>query len=359
MSESMLNQPILSLRGRQMSVHELLVGMTALKASDLYLKSGSTVRFKISGRVVGFESDKLTRDRMDHILSCFLTEDARMTFSERQVADLVYETERARFRVHFAQGHTGPYATIRIINQEIPGLQSLGLPRETLERLLSLQGGLLVVCGSTDAGKTVTCTSLINDINRTREQAILTLEDPIEYVFTDQRSMVLQREIGTHTPTFASGIKAALRENLDVIFVGEMRGLDTIEECLRAAEMGHLVISTLHADDVLACISRIVGSFPPEEQGRIRQSLSSVLEGVLFQRLVPTAAGGRTPVVESIWPNTAVRSILRQGEITKLGSYIGKSAGSRSFRESLHDLVNSGTISRETFNNQMANLPIV
>lgn len=359
MSETLLAKPMLTLRGREMSVHELLVGMTALKASDLYLKTGSPVRFKISGRVVTFESDKLDRERMDHILSCFLTDEARMVFGERQVADLVYETDKARFRVHFAQGHTGPYAAIRIINQSIPGLNTLGLDRETLDNMLEIKGGLLVVCGATDAGKTVTCTSLIDHVNRTQEVAILTLEDPIEYVFTDARSMVLQREIGTHTATFSSGIKAALRENLDVIFVGEMRGLDTIEQCLRAAEMGHLVISTLHADDVLACISRIVGSFPPEEQGRIRQSLSSVLEGVLFQRLVPTASGGRVPVVESIWPNTAVRTILRSGDFTKLGSYVGKSAGNRSYRESLLDLMNAGTITREVFSNQMANLPIV
>ena len=359
MSEALMNQPILSLRGRSMSVQGLLVGMTALKASDLYLKAGSVVRFKISGRVTSFEGDSLTRDRMDHILSCFLTEEARLAFAERQVADLVYETDKARFRVHFGQGHTGPYAAIRVINQTIPGLNDIGLPRQTLEQLLNLKGGLLVVCGSTDAGKTVTCTALIDYINRTREQAILTLEDPIEYVFEDARSMVLQREIGTHTASFAAGIKSAMRENLDVIFVGEMRGLDTIEQVLRAAEMGHLVISTLHADDVLACISRIVGSFPPDEQDRIRQSLSSVLEGVLFQRLVPTASGGRTPAIESIWPNTAVRSILRGGDITKLGSYIGKSAGNRNYRESLQDLMNEGRITHEVFSDQMANLPIV
>jgi twitching motility protein PilT len=359
MSERLLSEPILALRGRQMSVHELLVGMTALKASDLYLKTGAPVRFKISGRVVTFESDRLTRDRMDHVLSCFLTDEARAGFAERQVADLVYETDKARFRVHFAQGHTGPYAAIRVINQSIPHLNELGLPRETLDKLLDLKSGLLVVCGSTDAGKTVTCTALLDYYNRTREQAILTLEDPIEYVFEDVKSMVLQREIGNHAATFSDGLKSALRENVDVIFVGEMRGLDTIEQVLRAAEMGHLVISTLHADDVLACISRIVGSFPPEEQGRIRQSLSGVLEGVLFQRLVSTASGGRTPVVESMWPNTAVRSIIRSGDVTKLGSYIGRSAGNRSFRDSLHELLNAGTISRETYAEQLADLPIV
>lgn len=354
-----MNKPLLAVRGRQMSVQELLVGMTALKASDLYLKTGSPVRFKISGRVVSFESDKLTRDRMERVLACFLTDEARRAFADRQVADLVYETDKARFRVHFAQGHTGPYAAIRVINQSIPSLNDLGLPRETLDRLLELKSGLLVVCGATDAGKTVTCTALLDYINRTREQAILTLEDPIEYVFEDHRSMVLQREIGHHVETFAGGIKSALRENLDVIFVGEMRGLDTIEQVLRAAEMGHLVISTLHADDVIACISRIVGSFPPAEQGRIRQSLSSVLNGVVFQRLVPTATGSRTPCVESIWPSTAVRSIMRSGDVTKLGSYLGRSAGNRSFRESLTELASAGTITRETLADQLANLPIV
>jgi twitching motility protein PilT len=358
MAHDPMSEPLLEVKGRKTSVRDLLMGMKALGASDLYLKSGGPVRFKIAGRVVKFEGERLDKDKMEQVLRCFMLGEERLQFGERKVADLVYEAGAARYRVHFAHGHTGPYAAIRLIQQEIPALDTLGLSPSVMHHLLALRGGLLVVCGATDAGKTVTCTALLNEFNRKRELAILTLEDPIEYVFEDQSSMVLQREVGAHTETFASGIKAALRENLDVIFVGEMRGLDTIEEVLRAAEMGHLVISTLHADDVFACINRIIGSFPTEEQSRIRQSLSSVLEGVVFQRLLPSSSGGRVPCLETIWPNTAVRSIIRGGDITKLGSYIGKSAGNESFRESLQDLLNAGKITREVFVEQMANLPV-
>ena len=358
MSTGPIHEPLLTIRGRKSSLHDLLVGMSALKASDLFLKTGGPVRFKIAGRVVTFESDKVDRQVMNYILGCFLSEEERIVFAERMVADLVYETDKARYRIHFAHGHTGPYAAIRVIQQVIPPFASLGLPETVQKQMLAIKGGLLIVCGTTDAGKTVTCTSLLDAFNRTREVAILTLEDPIEYVFEDRNSLVLQREVGHHTPTFADGIKAALRENLDVIFVGEMRGLETMEQCLSAAEMGHTVISTLHADDVLACISRIIGSFPPVEQGRIRQSLASVLQGVIFQRLIPTIKGGRAPCVETIWPNTAVRAVLRAGDITKMGSYIGRSAGNDSFRESLAELHQSGKISREEFTNQMANLPV-
>ena len=353
-----MRQPFLTVKGRQTSIFDLLVGMTALRASDLYLKTGGPVRFKISGQVAAFASDRLTRDRMEHVLASFLSGEERLNLRDRHELDLVYETDTARYRVHFGYGQTGPYAAIRLIEQTILPLEKLGLPPAVAERLLGLGGGLMVLCGTTDAGKTVTCTSLLDAYNRSRKLAILTLEDPIEYVLTDKQSMVLQREIGHHTGSFASGLKSALRENVDVIFVGEMRGLETIEQVLKAAETGHMVISTLHADDVLAAISRMIGSFPPVEQPRIRQSLAGVLQGVLFQRLLPRVGGGRVPCVETLWPNTAVRSVLRSGDITKISTYLGKSSGNDSYRETLAALKAAGTISPEVWRDQMAHLPI-
>lgn len=359
MDTELINKPLVEVRGRPMSVLDMLLGMKTLQASDLFLKTGGTVRFKISGRLVSFEGENISHEHMDRVVACFLTEEARATLHERKVADMVYGApDGSRFRVHFALGQTGPYAAIRLIKQDIQPFTTLGLPGDVIQNMATLRGGLLVVCGTTDAGKTVTCTSMLDAINQSREVAMLTLEDPIEYIFQDKRSMVFQREVGLHTESFASGIRAALRENLDVIFVGEMRGLETIEQVLRAAEMGHLVVSTLHADDVIACISRIVGSFPPEEQQRIRHSLAGVLEGIVFQRLLPKAKGGRVPCVETLFPNTAVRSIIRGGDLTKLGSYLGRSAGNRSFKESLQELLNSEAITRETYSEQMGNLPV-
>jgi len=167
---------------------------------------------------------------------------------------------------------------------------------------------------------------------------------------------VIQREVGAHTPSFGAGVKAALRENLDVIFVGEMRDLDTIEQVLRAAEMGHLVISTLHADDALSAITRIIGSFPPNEQPRIRQSLAGTLSGVVFQRLLPSASGGRTPCVETLWPTTAVRTIIRAGDLGKLGTYLGSASGGLSYRECLKRLSSANVITREVAEHEEARL---
>ncbi|GEM_PF-1174273 len=354
-----IDEDFLRVKGRKMSVRGMLVGMKALHASELFLKTGGTVRFKIDSRVVAFESDRITSRAMDHILRCFLGDDERKRFAERQVADVVFATENARFRVHFAYGHTGVYAAIRAIGDEIHPFNALGLPAPTQRKLVETEAGLVVVCGGTDAGKTVTCTALLDFINRTREKALLTLEDPIEYIFEDRRSFVIQREVGAHTPTFASGVKAALRENLDVIFVGEMRDLDTIEQVLRAAEMGHLVVTSLHADDALSAITRIVGSFPPNEQGRIRQSLAGVLAGVVFQRLLPSTSGGRSPCVETLWPTTAVRTIIRGGDLGKLGTYLGSAGGGLGYRECLRQLASAGVISKETAEHEEARLRVI
>lgn len=352
----MLDRKILAVRGRPMSVSELLAGMGAVGASDLFLKPGTQVRFKIAGRVATFPSDVITRDTMEHVLQCFLDDDERDRFRSRMTADLVHATEQARYRAHFAYGQTGPYAAIRVIGADVMPFTALGLPEETQKDLLALQRGLLIVCGTTDAGKTVTCTSLLEHHNLTAEKAILTLEDPVEYVLADKRSLVFQREVGVHVHGFSEGVRSALRENVDVIFVGEMRDTDTIEQVLRAAEMGHLVVTSLHSEDPLAAITRVIGSFPENAQPRIRQALASTLSGVLFQRLLPKVGGGRVPCVETIWPNTAVRTILRVGDLSKLASYVGKATGGLSFRDCLVELARKRLITSETHDTEMARL---
>ncbi len=344
----LIDRKVLEVRGRPMSIGELLGGMGAVRASDLFLKPGSQVRFKIAGRVAAFPSEMITKEVMEHVLGCFLDEDERKRFRNRMVADLVHATEHARYRIHFGYGQTGPYSAIRLVGSDILPFPQLGLPEQTQEHLLGLKRGLMIVCGTTDAGKTVTCTSMLEHVNQNAEKAILTLEDPVEYVLLDKRSLVIQREVGAHVPSFAAGVRSALRENLDIIFVGEMRDNETIEQVLRAAEMGHLVITSLHAEDPLAAITRVIGSFPDTAQPRIRQALASTLVGVLFQRLLPRVGGGRTPCVETMWVNTAVRTILRVGDLSKMASYIGKATGGRSFRESLSELGRARLISSET-----------
>ena len=359
MSEG-LTEPIdiklLRVRGQDTSIAELLAGMGAINASDLYLKVGSPIRFKIQGKVVTFESERVTKEAMEWVLNCFLVEDDRVGFQKRMCADVVYATDQARYRVHFASGQTGPYAAIRIIANEIKAFSSLGLPAPVQRNMTALTSGLLIVAGATDAGKTVTCTSLLDHFNRNTQQAILTLEDPIEYIVDDDKSVIFQREVGLHAPSFVEGVRAAMRENLDIIFVGEVRDNETIEQVLRAAEMGHLVITTLHCDDVLSAIRRIVGSFPQHDQPRIRQALASTLVGVVFQRLLPTPEGTRTPCVEALWPSNAVRTIMRAGDLSKLGTYTGAASGGLGYRECLQALQTAGRITPEVVDAEVARL---
>ena len=360
MSDAPMSAPmgikLLKVRGQDMSMAELLGGMAALDASDLFLKVGAQIRFKIGGKVVAFESDRVTKESMEWILNCFLDEDDRIEFRQRHTADVVFATDTARYRVHFARGQTGPYAAIRLIANQIRSFSSLGLPDPVVRNMGTLTQGLLIVAGSTDAGKTVTCTSLLDHIARTRQVAMLTLEDPIEYILDDDKALVFQREVGVHAPTFAEGVRGAMRENLDVIFVGEVRDNETIEQVLRAAEMGHLVITTLHCDDVLSALGRMVGSFPQEDQPRIRHALAGTLVGVVFQKLLASTEGGRTPCVEALWPNSAVRAILRSGDLGKLGTYTGAASGGLAYRECLNMLKAANRISTEVFGEEDARL---
>lgn len=351
-----IQRPFIEVKGRSLSLAQLLEVMRAQKTSDLFLKIGSPIRLKIEGRVIPGESPPITRRQMEWILGCFLTPEQRQVFQRRLVADVVHIQNNARYRLHFGFGHTGPYATVRAIGQEIMPFDRLGHPQRVNQWLKNLKTGLLVLCGSTDAGKTVTCSSLLDWMNQHRETAMLTLEDPIEYIYEDRRSLLLQREVGLHVPTFADGIRSALRENLDAIFVGEMRETETMEQVLRAGETGHLVITTLHSDDALSAINRIIGTFPNADQPRIRQSLAATLSGVMYQRLLPKRGGGRVPCVETLWANTAVRTILRSGDLGKLGSYVGRATGGIGYRECLVDLHSFNKIEADVLAQEQARL---
>jgi len=350
------DHPMVMIQKEPVSLRGLLHGMRQQQASDMFLQTGGPVRFKRGGRIVTTDSDLLTREQMGHAINCFLSQEEKRAFQKRGVADGVHVDGEHRYRVHFAFGHTGPYAAIRSIGDSIVRLEKLGYNHKILNRLTTTKSGLLIVCGPTDAGKTVTCTALLDFINRQQHRAILTLEDPIEYVLPGQSSLVIQREVGLHVPTFADGIRSALRENLDVVFVSELRDNDTIEQALRAGETGHLVITTLHADDAMSAVMRLVGSFTPAEQPRIRQTLAATISGVLFQRLLPRAKGGRVPCVETLWANTAVRAILRGGELGKLASYVGRPTGGVGYKESLVELNRVGVIESQTMQDELHRL---
>lgn len=355
--QALFAEPVHQIRGKPVTMRGLLEGMRTMGASDMYMQIGVTIRFKKSGKVLSLEQPPLTAESMRKIMACFLGPEEEEALRVRGAADLVHVTGTERYRVHFARGHSGPYAAIRVVGEQIVPFDKLGLPYKVRDKMLGVTSGLLLVAGSTDAGKTVTCTSLLDLLNHTRECVILTLEDPIEHILTPDKAMIIQREVGLHVPTFAEGIRSALRENIDVIFVGEMRDAQTMDQAMRAAETGHLVVSTLHAEDVLSSIGRIVGSYPQDEQPRVRHSLAATLSGIVYQRLLPKRSGeGRIPAVETLWTNTAVRTILRTGDFGKITSYIGRAAGSVTYRECLADLRSFNEISEDTLNSEVMRL---
>lgn len=351
-----LTHPIHEMDGRRVSLSDMLLGMRQLGATDLYLQTGAPLKFKKQGTVVCPSPELLTRRALSHAAGCLLAKDDQKALLARGSADAVVVRENVRYRVHFARGHTGLYVTVRIVGASIPEFKTLGLHHRARKWLSDIRQGLVIIAGSTDAGKTVTCMSLLDQINRTQDKVLLTLEDPIEYIMTPSRGVVIQREVGLHVPTFADGVRASLRENVDVVFVGEMRNVDTMDQVMRAGETGHLVLTTMHADDILSAIGRIVGSYPQNDQPRVRQALAATLSGIGYQRLLPRAAKrgatpgseGRVPAIETLWANTAVRSILRTGDWSKLGSYLGRATGGIGYKECLSVLAGAGAISEDT-----------
>lgn len=345
--------PFIKVGDHQLSVKQALDWMIELNATDLYLKVGERVIFKVDGQVTRFKTDTVTEQHLKHLMTCFFTQSDLDRFRVRREVDLVHAEEASRYRVHLGMGNHGIYAVIRRIAQDILPLEKLGLPASILPALQRLRSGLVLVSGATGQGKTVTAVALLDHIARHRAATILTLEDPIEYIFHDHKGLFIQREVGMHVDSFADGVRAALRENLDVIYVGEMRDPDTIEQVLKAAESGHLVISTLHAEDTVGSLARIVGSVNAENQSRIRYTLSAGLTCCITQRLLPAANGGRVLGAEVIFPTTAIRTVIRSGELTKLPIYLGKSGSGLTYREHLHELYGQRLITSQTRDDEL------
>ena len=271
--------PFLSAERRTLSIRDAFAWMNEANASDFFLKVGEPVVFKVDGQVRRLATEPFAEDHLQRFMECFLGPTDLARFNARREVDLVHADEGHRYRVHIGMGNVGPYAVVRRITQDILPLEKIGLPQRALPALQRLRDGLVLIAGPTGQGKTVTAVALLDWIARSRPSMILTLEDPIEYILKDERGFFIQREVGMHVESFADGVRAALRENLDVVFVGEMREPETIEQVLKASEMGHLVISTIHAEDTISALGRIVGSVRPEHEARIRYTLPARFVG--------------------------------------------------------------------------------
>jgi twitching motility protein PilT len=330
---------------------EILLEVVERKASDLHLTAGSPPMLRQRGRLTALDAyPRLTpEDTREFIYSILSTEQRRRLETDLQLDFAYVVPGRARFRVnaYFQRGAVA--AAFRLIPSDITPIDSLGLP-PIVHELARRPRGIVLVTGPTGSGKSTSLAAMIDEINQTREEHIVTIEDPIEFVHAHKRCIINQRELGNDATSFAAALKAALRQDPDVILVGEMRDLDTISTALTAAETGHLVFATLHTQDAPQTIDRIIDVFPPEQQAQIRVQVSVTLQGVITQQLLPTADGsGRCVACEVLVPNSAVRNLIREGKIHQIPSVIQTSSaqGMQSMDSALATLVRAGTITQE------------
>ena len=318
--------------------------------SDLHLKSGSIIRLRVSGDLLKLGDKTISHEELDGIAQAILSAKQYEQLTTTKELDCTYVLdENNRFRVNFFYQLDGLSAVMRIIPVKILTLEELQLPH-AIQELSEMHRGLVLVTGVTGSGKSTTLAAMLNHINSTKKKHIITVEDPVEFVHPDKESLISQRGVGQDTLSFANALKGALREDPDVILVGEMRDLETIEIALHAANTGHLVFSTLHTLDAKETINRIIGMFPKEEQNRIRITLASVLSGVICQRLVKTVDGKRAAALEVMIQTPRIVDLIAQNRDSELLDTIEEGReiyGSQSFDQSLLALYCEKKISEE------------
>ena len=329
---------------------EVLLQVMERNASDLHLTAGSPPMIRHHGRLHALDYPRLTPQSTREIVYSILTNDQRQKLETEWQIDLAYSIPgKARFRVNAYFQRASMSAAFRLIPRDMPKLGSLGLPG-VIEDFTKKPRGFVLVTGPTGSGKSTSLAAMLDLINDTRHEHILTIEDPIEFLHKHKKCIVNQRELGADAQTFSLGLKAALRQDPDVILVGEMRDLETIATALTAAETGHLVFATLHTQDTAQTVDRIVDVFPPEQQQQVRVQLSVALQGIVTQQLLPTADGrGRCCAVEILVPTPAVRNLIREGKTHQIYSALqtGGAFGMQTMDSSLAQLVREHKITRE------------
>lgn len=317
--------------------------------SDLHIKANSIIRARVNGHIVPFSSSVYSYEEA----MIFVKEILRGRFGElveKKDIDLVYQyDDRHRFRVNIFFQTNGPSAVFRLIPMDIPTFEKMGYP-EVIKTLAKEERGLLLVTGITGSGKSTTLAAIINDININARKHIITIEDPIEFVHKDKNCIINQRSIGQDVLSFDRALRAALREDPDIILVGEMRDRETVELALHAADTGHLVLSTLHTIDARETINRIVAMFPTEEQNRIRLSLATVLKGIISQRLIPTVDNKRIAAFEILVKTPTIEKLIFENRDYEIREALEKGREyykSQSFDQHIFDLYSEGKISRD------------
>jgi twitching motility protein PilT len=334
------------------SIDELLASMAEWNASDLHFTVGSSPAVRVNGELERISNlPSLTAQDTHQLLYRILSTEQQKRLEIERNLDISHSIPGvARFRVNVFFQREALGAAFRLIPEAIKTLEELGLP-ESLHELAERPRGLILVTGPTGSGKSTTLAALIDEINRTRSDHILTIEDPIEFIHRHKNCIVNQREIGADATSFADALRAALRQDPDVILLGEMRDLETIATALTAAETGHLVFATLHTQSAPSTIDRVIDVFPGAQQEQVRMQLAGTLQAVVTQSLLPTADGtGRVPVTEILLPDDAVRNLIRQAKIEQIYSVMqtGTGRGMQTMEQGLADLVIREVITQET-----------
>jgi len=333
------------------NLHQLLKAMIEKGASDLHITTGSPPQLRIDGSLVPLKMEPMGPADTKRLCYSILTEEQKIRFEKENELDLSFGVKNlARFRANIFVQRGATAGAFRAIPFKILSLEELGLPK-IVHELAARPRGLVCVTGPTGAGKSTTLAAIIDHINSTLRQHIITVEDPIEYLHPHKRSIVNQREIGTDTYGFKDALKYVLRQDPDVVLIGEMRDRETVEAALTISETGHVVFTTLHTNSALQTINRIIDLFPPHQQSQIRAQLSFVLQGVVTQQLLPRAGGpGRVVAAEVLLPNAAIRNLIREDKVHQIYSQMQVGQGKHgmlTFNQSLFSLLQRRLITME------------
>lgn len=328
-------------------IDQLLAFIVRQEASDLHLSSGRPPAMRVHGDITPMTDQPFTAEQVHVLVTEIMSDEQRAIYETDREIDLAYQAppEIGRFRVNAFTTSTGPAAVLRTIPTVVPTLDELKAP-PVFARFMTLERGLILVTGPTGSGKSTTLAAMIDFANRTMKKHILTVEDPIEFVHQAKQSIVNQREVGPHTRSFARALKSALREDPDIILVGEMRDLETISLALTAAETGHLVLGTLHTTSAPKTIDRIIDVFPAGDKDMVRAMLSESVQAVISQLLLKRLSGGRVATHEIMVGTPAVRNLIRENKIPQIMSMLqtGQRFGMQTMRDGIQRLVNDGIV---------------
>lgn len=341
-----------------MNIKELFSAAVKKEASDLHLVVGLPPVLRIDGELVYIEGEKpIAQKIMEQMVFSILTEEQKQRFISERELDVSYELEdKSRFRVNLLYEKNNIGLVARVINDKMPTLEDIGMP-EIVYQLLGLKQGLILITGPTGCGKSTTLAAMVNYINNNRCCHIITLEDPIEYLFKPKKSVIIQRQLGSDIQTFSNGLKHVLRQDPDVVMVGEMRDLETVATTITLAETGHLVLATLHTYSAAQTVDRIIDIFPSHQQNQVRLQLSMVLASVISQRLLPKTKGGRVAAREILLNTSAVANLIRENKIAQIRTVIETSIkeGMISMDQDLKKLYDNEMVSKEVAQAQMEN----